>query len=81
MTTSKQTIRFTSRKFIVTIVSLALMIAIPLVYHRLGISDVVIMCVLGGIAGSAGIYTGFNVLDSRSLDSKGPNGTSDNVSQ
>jgi len=61
-------IRWGSRKFIALLVEIVLLVAIPILYSYIGISDSVTLLVLGALAGSASAYIGFNVLQKKVLN-------------
>lgn len=50
------------RKFFLTCIGAILMIVIPVVYSKLGISEVTTQLVLGSIAGAVGMYGVTNVM-------------------
>lgn len=54
-----------SRKFIVTIAQLMIMIILPIVYRYLEVGDEITITMLIAIAGSGSFYTGFNVLQKK----------------
>lgn len=54
--------KYGGRKFTLTCVGVFLMIILPIVYEKLGISEVTTQLVLGAIAGAIGAYGVTNVL-------------------
>lgn len=54
-----------SRKFIVTILQVLLMIILPLIYKYSQVGDEVTITVLLAIAGAGSLYTGLNVLQKK----------------
>ncbi len=50
------------RKFFLTCIGVLLMIALPIIYSKLGISEVTTQLVLGSIAGAVGVYGVTNVM-------------------
>lgn len=53
---------FTSRKFIITCVSIGLIVSVPILYRYLGLSDSIILFVDGAIATASGVYHVANVI-------------------
>jgi len=59
------TTKWMSRKFIVTILQVLLMIILPLIYKYSQVGDEVTITVLLAIAGAGSLYTGLNVLQKK----------------
>lgn len=58
-------VKYGSRKFWMSLVGIASMVAVPPWYHSVGIDSGVTMMVLGGLAAGISMYTGFNVLEKK----------------
>lgn len=57
--------KWMSRKFIVTLLQVILMILIPMIYKYIQVGDEVTITVLLAIAGAGSLYTGLNVLQKK----------------
>jgi hypothetical protein len=57
--------KFMSRKFIVTIMVMVAASVLPSAYHGAGVSDTVVLAVLGIIAGIGASYGVLNVKDAQ----------------
>jgi hypothetical protein len=58
-------IKYGSRKFIALMAGMVLIVAIPILYSKLGIGEAVTLVVVGAIGTGVGLYTGFNVLEKK----------------
>lgn len=56
---------FLSRKFLLSLLQLGILVLLPVIYKRLEISDEVLMIVLVSSSSLVGVYTGFNVLQKK----------------
>lgn len=63
-----------SRKFVLSVVQLGLLVFLPIFYKKLEIGDEIIMTVLIASSGLVGTYTGFNVLQKK-FQSSGDDGS------
>lgn len=57
--------KWASRKFILSIVQLVILVVLPIVYKQLDISETVLATVLGTSTALLAVYTGANVLQKK----------------
>lgn len=60
--------KWSSRKLILTGVSILLLAVIPIIYHKLGIGEAVTLFVLGAVGAAVGFYNVANVLSKKYPD-------------
>lgn len=54
--------KYASRKFISVILNMLMLIVIPILFQKIGVSESVTMMVLGGLSTLSTIYLGANVM-------------------
>lgn len=57
--------KFKSRKLIVAFIAMIVSIIVPVLYHKLEMSESLTMVVLGVVASVGAVYGGLNVLDTK----------------
>lgn len=61
-------VRFGSRKFIMMMVQMVLMIFLPIAYKKLEISDDILMLILSSTSALSAIYFGVNVWEKKKIE-------------
>ena len=54
-----------SRKFLMSMAQLAILVILPLIYKHFEVSDDILMTVLISSSSLVGVYTGFNVIQKK----------------
>lgn len=61
----KENSKYASRKLIVTGVESLLLIAVPLVYHKMGIDQNITLLTITMVGVAAGLYKGANIIEKK----------------